>query len=129
LWEAAGIQSAFYSTGRTGTLMMIADPARLREAKHIALLTQLKLERHFNEFGPEENEITAPYGGAWRRLGTVRRDGRTLTLTIDPDARIKPGQMAEVVDWAGEYVQGMLAGLLNAEGVIDLSVEEKAGVC
>jgi hypothetical protein len=128
LWEAAGIESAFYNTGRTGTVMMIADPARLKEAKHIALLTQLRLERQFNEFGPEENEITAPCGGAWRRLGTVRRHGRTLSLTIDPDVTIKPGHLAEVIDWAGDNVEGMLAALLNAEGVIDLSVEEKAGV-
>ena len=123
LWDAAGIKSAFYSTGRTGTVMMITDPARLKEAKHIALLTQLRLQSQFSEFGPEESEITAPCGS---RLGTVRRCGRTLSLTIDPDMTIKPGHLAEVIDCAGDYVRDMLGGLLNAEELIDLSVEEKA---
>jgi hypothetical protein len=123
-WEEAGIEFECYSSGGGGSLWMIGDPSREGEAQEIALRIQLELERHFNDFGPAENELTVPIPGdpKWRerRIGSVRRAGRTLTLTIDDDATITPDDLRRAVDRAECHVRHMLAGLLNAEGVIDL---------
>ena len=39
-------------------MMMLADPSRFKEAEHIALVARLQLERRFNNFGPDDQEIT-----------------------------------------------------------------------
>ena len=44
LWRAAGIEFEFYSSGCGSTMMMIDDPARLQEAKDIALIALMALE-------------------------------------------------------------------------------------
>jgi hypothetical protein len=115
-WDEAGIEYQCYSSSRRGVLMMIGDPARRDEAARIALYYQLQLERHFSDFGVPELELTV--GG--RRIGIARRAGRTLTLSIDDDASIRPGEMRDVVR-EGELYAGLLLGaLLNEARVIGL---------
>jgi len=104
-WDEAGIEYQCYSSSRRGVLMMIGDPARRDEAARIALYYQLQLERHFLDFGVPESELTV--GG--RRIGIARRAGRTLTLSIDDDASICPGEMRDVVR-EGELYAGLLLG-------------------
>ena len=117
-WEEAGIECSCYSSGTTGVLMMLADPSREAEAERIKLRIWLELERHLDEFGPAELPLP---DSSWGRLGSIRRAGRTLMVTVDDDARITPANLYEAIDNAKGRFGWMLRGLLNAEGVIDLA--------
>ena len=116
-WDQVGIEYQCYSTSSRGTLMMIGDPARQEEAARIALYWQLQLQRHFSEFGLPEMELTL---GSGRRIGVVRRAGRTVTVTIDDDATISLGGLHGAVDWTVIHVRHMVVDVLNAERVIGL---------
>ena len=75
LWEKAGIGYDCYSVGSGGTMMMLADPSWFKEAEHIALIARLQLERRFNDFGPDDQQIAGLCGRAWRPFGRLRHQG------------------------------------------------------
>ena len=84
------------------------------------MVARLQLEHRINDFGPDDQEIIGLYGGAWRPFGRLRDQGRSMTLVISPDAKKRPGDLAEVLRLGWDVPAPYAGGPLDAERLIDL---------